>query len=280
MTFLNRNQWGATTPQGPAMRTPIKTVFIHHTVTAATSNPAADMRGLDRIGRSRFGMFSYSYVIHPDGTSMEGAGLRRGAHTGGYNSVALGIAFIGNFQNEGPTKEAIFAAAGVMQYLKAGGVLTSNFSLRPHQSVKSTACPGTNLLNSMGLLSALAHAPAQPAAPQPPAKPAKPADPAAIRRYAAGALAGTLAGQPDMVGQSVGLHVVVLQQALNLIMKADIKEDGHYGQQTIDAVLAFQRFFKVAQSTNSDAGDFPGAAQRFTRWTMVTILRQISEGQG
>ena len=165
MTFLSRSQWGATTPLGPAVRTPVSKVFIHHTVTNPSADPARDARGLDAIGRSRFGIFSYSWVIHPDGTIIEGAGLHRGAHTGGHNSTSFGIAFIGNFENTGPTKEAMIAAANLIKFLKLGGKVTREVQILPHRSVKSTACPGKNLNNALPLLRAMVNASPNPPTP-------------------------------------------------------------------------------------------------------------------
>ena len=165
MSYLNRQQWGATTPLGPRVDTPVSKVFIHHTVTNPTADPARDARTLDAIGRSRFGIFSYSWAIHPDGTIIEGAGLHRGAHTGGYNSTSFGIAFIGNFETTGPTKEAMFAAANLIKFLKLGGKVTRNVEILPHRSVKSTACPGRNLYNALPMLRSLVNASPNPPAP-------------------------------------------------------------------------------------------------------------------
>ena len=173
MSFLSRQQWGATTPLGPPVRTPVSRVFIHHTVTNPTADPARDARTLDAIGRSRFGIFSYSWVIHPDGTIIEGAGLHRGAHTGGYNSSSFGIAFIGNFENTGPTKEAMFAAANLIKFLKLGGKVTRNVQILPHRSVKSTACPGKNLNNALPLLRGMVAASPEPPKPEPAPQPPK-----------------------------------------------------------------------------------------------------------
>jgi len=277
--YYSREQWGATVPQSRVGMPKVNMVFIHHTVMASSGDSVRDMKAIENVGRSRFGIFSYSWVIMPNGDVLEGAGHKRGAHTGGNNSKSFGIAFHGNFQTQEPTKEAIAACCDLIKFLKAGGILYKSVRILGHRDVKATACPGNNLYNAIPTIRLFSSAPlvAGPShQPQPkpqPKQPKAPLDPKAIRKYAAGVLGGHLAGQKDMDGSSEGLHVVVLQRALNLIIHSKLEEDGKYGQQTIDAVLAFQRYFKVD-------GDFPGAAQRHTRWIMVSILRQIAEGKG
>ena len=97
MPPVPRAQWGATAPTGKAMKTPVPKAWIHHTVTTATSDPVADVKAVEAIGVSRFGIMSYCYLYHPPTrTWYEGAGMTVGAHTGGQNSTSLGLSVIGN----------------------------------------------------------------------------------------------------------------------------------------------------------------------------------------
>lgn len=158
MNYRTRAQWGAEYDvTGRALMTglPVARAFIHHTVTNPTSDPAADMRGIERIDIGRFGVPSYSYVIHPSGVVLEGMGLHRGAHTidnaqHSYNDVAFGVSFIGNFQNDEATADAHNAAADLLSWLVAEGHLRDDFTLSGHRDVYATACPGEHLYPLIG----------------------------------------------------------------------------------------------------------------------------------
>lgn len=142
-----RSVWGASPrslPKEP-MRLPAGEVFIHHTVTDPTGDPYADMRKIERIGVQRFGQISYSYVVHPDGTVMEGAGLLRGAHTAGRNSTSFGIAWVGNYEVLSPALTQIDATRHLIHALRTDGHLTGDALIRGHRDVAITACPGAKL---------------------------------------------------------------------------------------------------------------------------------------
>lgn len=153
MQFLTRDEWGAdydVTDRALMTGLPVAQVFIHHTVTVPSADPAADMRGIEAIDIARFGVPSYSYVIHPSGTVLEGMGLHRGAHTinnagQSYNDVAFGVSFIGNFQNDEPTAAARQACAELLGLLVLGGHLQPGYVISGHRDVFATACCGDNL---------------------------------------------------------------------------------------------------------------------------------------
>lgn len=146
--MISRSAWGANPASLPAssMRLPATEVWIHHSVTAVTDNPAADMRSIERIGLSRFGQFSYSYIIHPhDGEILEGCGLRRGAHTAQRNSTSFGICWAGNYDTRAPKAQQIAATRRLIADLKAAGHLVAGAPIRGHRDVFATACPGAKL---------------------------------------------------------------------------------------------------------------------------------------
>lgn len=154
MTFriVPRSEWGATAGRGPRMLLPVGTLYLHHTVTTPTGDPYADMRTVERIGRQRFGIFSYSYAVHPDGTCMEGAGDTRGAHTGGHNSTSLAVVLIGNYETSRPTDAQIATVGQLRGDLVARRRLTAGHRFRPHRAVKQTACPGRHAVDAMHLM--------------------------------------------------------------------------------------------------------------------------------
>ena len=159
----SRTQWGARTPlvmepSNPTksrawMRQEVSVINVHHSVTIATDDHDMeatddafhDMRVIEAVGMQRFGMFSYSYAIHPLGPVMVGCGGQIGAHTKGYNSSQYGVVFIGNYENDKPTKEQEISFAQLCVYLNKRSMLVDNFTIRGHNATKATACPGKNV---------------------------------------------------------------------------------------------------------------------------------------
>jgi hypothetical protein len=135
------------------MTLPARALYLHHTVTQVTPHPYADMRVVEAEGVRRFGHISYSYVIHPDGTTMEGCGTRRGAHTEGRNSTAFGVALIGNYDQRNVTAMQLDAVRWLVAALvEAGNLRPGIYPTGGHRDVKATACPGAKayrLLDAM-----------------------------------------------------------------------------------------------------------------------------------
>lgn len=156
MKLLLRGQWGATAPLGPAMTLPARGVTFHQSVTTATSNVAADMRTLERIGVQRFGRFSYCYAIHPTGVVGVGAGATVGAHTKGHNSTRFGVVFIK--QDADPlTAAAEAAAVELVRHLTPS--LVPAYTVDGHRDYKATACPSDAVYGRLGAIHAAARNP-------------------------------------------------------------------------------------------------------------------------
>lgn len=148
MNLRTREQWGASydVTQRPPMSLPAPDLWIHHTVTVPSDDPDADMRSIEAIDIGRFGYPSYSYVIHPSGTVLEGMGTHIGAHTLNHNSTSFGVSFIGNFENDTPTDAAMEACRELVAYLHGNGALApGDQPTGGHRDVYATACPGANL---------------------------------------------------------------------------------------------------------------------------------------
>lgn len=149
MVIVSRQEWGANPRSLPAakMRLPATAVFVHHSVTAVTNNPHADMRAIERIGLTRFNQFSYSHVIHPkNGEILEGCGLRRGAHTAQENSTSFGICWAGNYDERQPKIQQVDSTRWLIGELKRQGHLRVNAKILGHRDTGfATACPGSKL---------------------------------------------------------------------------------------------------------------------------------------
>lgn len=159
MTIISRSEWGAKDESLPTieMRLPATQVFIHHSVTAVTGDPYADMRTIERVGLNDPDLgyqFPYSYCIHPrDGEILEGCGLLRGAHTSRRNSTSFGIAWIGNYDERAPKVQQIDATRRLIDHLTRAGHLLPGADILGHRDLPyATACPGSKLYNMLGAI--------------------------------------------------------------------------------------------------------------------------------
>jgi N-acetylmuramoyl-L-alanine amidase len=159
MDIVSRSRWGATAALGPTMRLPAREIWLHHSVTTATGDAAADMRTIERIGVERFGRLSYSWAVHPNGTVLEGAGTTVGAHTSGRNSTGFGIVWIGNYEIHHLTRAQIVATAALIRHLVATGRAVGRPPIGGHRDVKATACPGRHAYAALPQVRSLVTAP-------------------------------------------------------------------------------------------------------------------------
>jgi hypothetical protein len=118
---------------------PSNGLWIHHSVTRATKDAVTDARVIANIGIARFGRLSYSFIVHPDGTILEGQNGHVGAHTRGQNSVSQAVCAVGNYENDQPTPEMLLAIRSLAG--RFGPILGG------HRDAPgaATACPGRNL---------------------------------------------------------------------------------------------------------------------------------------
>lgn len=138
----------------------IKKIIIHHTATTENlDDPDAAIRAIyyyHAVSRG-WGDIGYNYLIAPDGTIYEGRfggdGVVAG-HTSGYNTGTVGIALLGNYQDESIPAPMMKSLAGLV-YEKADlhnidpdsssefhGTVMAN--ILGHRDLGSTACPGIN----------------------------------------------------------------------------------------------------------------------------------------
>ncbi|KAM9853016.1 peptidoglycan recognition protein 5 [Aulostomus maculatus] len=149
---VSRLRWGAAAPRhretlgGSAGR-----VVIHHTALAGCRSGRECVDHLVSIQRLHmtergFDDIGYNFLVGGDGTVYEGRGWGVvGAHARGHNHDSLGVAFMGNFNEDTPSKEAIYS---VLQLLRSGvsrGLLHPEFELWGHRDLGDTECPGHKL---------------------------------------------------------------------------------------------------------------------------------------
>ncbi|HEY7823905.1 MAG TPA: peptidoglycan recognition family protein, partial [Acidimicrobiia bacterium] len=87
---------------------------------------------------------SYSWLVHPDGTILQGQDGHVGAHTRGQNSTSEAICCIGNFEKDQPTEEMCAAISMIL-------ALRDRPLLGGHRDAPgaATACPGRNLQSAI-----------------------------------------------------------------------------------------------------------------------------------
>ncbi|KAG6458852.1 peptidoglycan recognition protein [Manduca sexta] len=153
---VSKKEWdGLAALQVEYLPRPINLVIIEHTVTPfceTTAKCKERIRNIQDYMMDNFNFpdIGYSFMVGGDGKVYEGVGwLHVGAHTYGYNRKSIGIAFIGNYNNDTPTSQQLEA---VKQLLKCGveqGHLTANFHVIGHKQVLATESPGRKLYNEI-----------------------------------------------------------------------------------------------------------------------------------
>jgi hypothetical protein len=163
--IIPRGEWGAQHENGSgAAPLPAREVWLHHSVTIAPdlvppfTDDAAAIRTLERIGEDRFGRgISYTWLITPAGLIFEGHGVDRvGSHTGGRNSIARAICFVGNYEENHPTENQIASAAWLLRHARDRGWIMVARLNGGHRDLKQTACPGQHAYADIPAINQLA----------------------------------------------------------------------------------------------------------------------------
>jgi hypothetical protein len=143
VNVVGRGSWGMPGPLGLPMSSS-RGFWLHHSVTRPTADPVADARVVANIGVQRFGRLSYSWLVHPDGTILQGQDGHVGAHTRGQNSTSEAICCIGNFETSIPTEEMCASVSLIL-------AVRNKELLGGHRDAPNaaTACPGKNLQSAV-----------------------------------------------------------------------------------------------------------------------------------
>ncbi|XP_023257074.1 peptidoglycan-recognition protein 1-like [Seriola lalandi dorsalis] len=152
VNIVSRAQWGAAAPkQKEKLKSTAQRVIIHHTALPSCKGLAECKGRILSIQRGHmtdrgFDDIGYNFLIGGDGTVFEGRGWGVvGAHTKGKNHDSVGIAFMGNFNNETPSKEAILSVKQLLQSGLSQGFLSKEFRVLGHRDLGETECPGEKL---------------------------------------------------------------------------------------------------------------------------------------
>ncbi|KAI0213972.1 Peptidoglycan recognition protein 3 [Lamellibrachia satsuma] len=129
LRIVTRQEWGAQPRKGlkAIARNPTKILFIHHEGSGktCTNDCAKRVKDIQTAHKRKWSDIGYNYLVGDDGRAYEGRGWGyRGAHTWGYNSIAVGICAIGNFEKEQPSRTILQAIASLIACAKDEASIT------------------------------------------------------------------------------------------------------------------------------------------------------------
>ncbi|CAH1110348.1 unnamed protein product [Psylliodes chrysocephalus] len=149
---ISRERWGGRTPIAVDYAiVPVKFVIIHHTVTPECTTErscASVVKSIQdfHMEELEFHDVGYNFLVGGDGQIYEGSGWHKvGAHTRGYNSRSLGLAFIGDFSRKRPSSVQIKAAKDFLKCAVELRELHEDYKLFGARQVSQTASPGLYL---------------------------------------------------------------------------------------------------------------------------------------
>jgi N-acetylmuramoyl-L-alanine amidase len=152
VAIVPRTGWGAKAPKcTQTLTVPVRYLFIHHTAGGAPTTESGEqsaMRGTQAYHQNDKGWcdIAYNFLIMPSGRIYEGRGWNRhNGATKNYNGNSLAFCWAGNYDTSQPSQASIDAGRALVAQAMRDGYLTSDFTMRGHRDVASTACPGRYL---------------------------------------------------------------------------------------------------------------------------------------
>ncbi|XP_052227248.1 peptidoglycan-recognition protein SC2-like isoform X3 [Dreissena polymorpha] len=152
VTIVTREEWGAQPSKSVSyMGTPVSVVFIHHTAMSECHTKfrcAEEMRIIQRFHQVDRGWddIGYNFLIGEDGRAYEGRAWDRiGAHTLGWNNVAIAFSIMGDYSHKLPNDAALDAVHAMIDYGIKLGKITPDYKLYGHRDAGTTECPGQQL---------------------------------------------------------------------------------------------------------------------------------------
>lgn len=144
-------------------------VIIHHTATSYNYSTSKQIKKIYKYHSytRKWGDIGYNYVIGKDGLIFEGRYGGNGVIAGhsyyngtNYNEGSIGIAVLGNYENEDLSSAARDSLEKLIGWLAANNNISIKSSIKfhgksldnaviGHKNVASTACPGKNIYSLM-----------------------------------------------------------------------------------------------------------------------------------
>lgn len=192
--FVSRAEWGADeskrfredgTESSPPKFFPLQTLTVHHTATDNNDpDPAATVRKIyeKHTEGEDWGDIGYHFLVDGDGRVYEGrfsgddsmpahdgdGNVVTAFHTAGFNSGNLGIALLGNLDEQAPTDAAFDALTRLLAVLArlhrlapeshityknpVDGTIREARTVSSHRDWYETGCPGGMMYGKLGAL--------------------------------------------------------------------------------------------------------------------------------
>jgi hypothetical protein len=151
--LARRFRWARTPPRRSRLRAAgdFSRITVHHEGGSvnrhrSAADVAADLRHI-WAGHTRrgYGDIGYHFLVDYAGRLWEGRPLiYEGAHVAGHNPGNLGIALLGNFEEQRPTPQQLSTLTGVLTLL-AERLQLAPSRICAHRDLADTLCPGRYL---------------------------------------------------------------------------------------------------------------------------------------
>ncbi|XP_067640892.1 peptidoglycan-recognition protein LE [Eurosta solidaginis] len=155
--IIPRSSWLAQKPMEDYdyIAEPVYLVIIAHTATESSEKQAINIRIIRdiqcfHIESREWNDIAYNFLIGCDGNVYEGRGWRVvGAHTIGYNTKSMCIAFVGCFMRELPTEAALNTLKNFLNRGVQNGHLAPDYKLIAQCQCRPTESPGRKLYEEL-----------------------------------------------------------------------------------------------------------------------------------
>ncbi|KAK3548687.1 hypothetical protein QTP70_016435 [Hemibagrus guttatus] len=162
VSVIPRSAWKAADVQiREKLHKPAEKLIIHHTALWSCWSHMQSISQLIHIQHLHihergFNDIGYNFLVDQTGVVYEGRGWGIvGAHAKTHNHNSVGVAFMGNFNDESPSLQALSAVRALIQHGVAKGYLQPSFEILGHRDIADTQCPGEKLYSSLHTLKAL-----------------------------------------------------------------------------------------------------------------------------
>uniref|UniRef100_A0A182YQ46 Peptidoglycan-recognition protein n=2 Tax=Anopheles stephensi TaxID=30069 RepID=A0A182YQ46_ANOST len=146
--MVKRTQWGANKSSNVTYQLkPVANVIVHHTTGERCTSVTTCKEMVRNIQtfhqtQNRWSDIGYNFLIGT-GNIYEGIGWHRtGAHLRGYNDKSIGVAFLGNFDQDRPTARSLDLLARLLQCGVETGELADDYRLYGARQLQATNSPG------------------------------------------------------------------------------------------------------------------------------------------
>ncbi|XP_046382324.1 peptidoglycan-recognition protein SB1-like isoform X2 [Ischnura elegans] len=150
--IVDSTTWAGRRLRGEStLNTPVRYVVIHRTATPNCNkrNECSriirnSLNGNDNNRPSRIGGFNF--LVGGDGFVYRARGWdTEGSNAPEYNRRSVGIALIGRFESQPPSREQVRATKRLIECGVKRGKIRRNYRLIGHLQISSTDCPGSIL---------------------------------------------------------------------------------------------------------------------------------------